>query len=64
MLDNCNYDKIKVLHELSCIAWFLSKHGLQDAKSVGDDQCCKIFDDLKKDLEKYIQDLNDSLHEK
>jgi len=64
MLDNCNYDKIKVLHELSCVAWFLEKHGLQDAKSVGDEQCCKVFENLKKDLEKHICELNEGLHGK
>ncbi len=61
MLDDCSYDKIKILHELSCISWFLEKHGLQDTKNSDDENTRKIFTELKKDLDKYIQNLSQNL---
>lgn len=54
MLDDCKYNKIKLLHELSCIAWFLDKCGMQDAEKCGDSECAKTFKALRSDLEKHI----------
>ena len=52
MLDNCTYDKIKILHELSCLLWFIQKHAHKEI-SEGD-ACHPLLKDLEKDLEKYV----------
>lgn len=57
MLNNCKYNKIKLLHELSCIAWFLEKHATQDAQTAGENDCIQTFKAIKNDLEKHIATL-------
>ena len=57
MLDNCNYDKIKLLHHLSKIVWYIDKHAKSNSKESGHELCYHMYDDLKKDLEKHIEKL-------
>ena len=59
MLDNYQYNTIKLLHELSSICWFLEKHGIPDSKNSGDDTCAKVLDDIKNDLDKHIKVLDE-----
>lgn len=54
MLDDCTYNKVKLLHEFSQQVWFIQKHGLNDAKTVCDDRCINLFMDIERDLQKYI----------
>jgi len=56
-LENCVYDKIKILHELSCLLWFIEKHAKKDAQ--GNAECTAYLERLEKDLEKYVQELKD-----
>lgn len=51
ILDNCMYDKIKLLHKLSCILWFIKKHALEDARA--DSECTQVLKELEADLEKH-----------
>ena len=57
MLDHCMYDKVKLLHELSKIVWFIEKHAKQNAKNANDMKCHDTFEKLAQDLEKYINQL-------
>ena len=50
-LDNCTYDQIKILHELSMLEWFIKKHALEDARN--NDECTELLKRLHADLEKY-----------
>ncbi|MEX0939786.1 MAG: hypothetical protein WDZ41_00325 [Candidatus Babeliales bacterium] len=61
MLDHCTYDKVKLLHELSCIVWFIEKHAKIDAKNDGDTEFANIVKKLAPDLEKYIDQLYELL---
>jgi hypothetical protein len=54
MMDNCKYNKVKVLHDLSALCWFIEKHALDDAKKIKDDACLKKLQELSKDLEKHL----------
>ncbi len=56
-LRNCEYDKVKLLHDLSCIHWFLEKHGEPDAKKDGDAECSRLFAKIKEDLAGHIDQL-------
>lgn len=58
MLSNCRYNKVKVLHDMSKLLWFIEKHGLDNANKEQDASCVVLFEKLKKDLEKYIDLLN------
>lgn len=60
-LDNATYNKIKLLHELSCIAWFIEKHALADAQATGDKECQELLGSLGKDLQTYIEKLQKSI---
>jgi hypothetical protein len=55
MLDNSSYDKVKLLHELSCLDWFIEKHAIKDAQSAGDAEFEEALSILKKDLERHIE---------
>jgi len=54
MLENCKYDKIKLLHELSSIAWFIEKHAKINAKNNGQIDCYNLYQSILLDLEKQI----------
>jgi len=54
MLHNSKYDKVKIAHKLSCLAWFIEKHGKQDAKNDNDKEFMDAMDSLQKDLIKHI----------
>ncbi len=56
-LNNCDYDKIKILHELSSILWFIKKHALVDAQQ--DDEYSRLLNRLESDLEKHVAELKD-----
>ncbi|MFC1841838.1 hypothetical protein ACFLYA_02085 [Candidatus Dependentiae bacterium] len=61
MLDDCKYDKVKLLHEISSITWFLENHAKQNAKKVGDTECYDLYENLIKDLDKNIGKLKVAL---
>ncbi len=57
ILDDCFYDKIKILHDMSCMLWFIEKHAEDNAKKAGDEECHELLDRIEKDLEKHITEL-------
>jgi hypothetical protein len=57
LLKNCLYNKIKLLHELSSLLWFIENHAEADAKEANSPQCHDFLDRLEKDLEKHVQEL-------
>ena len=57
MLDDCKYNKIKLLHELSCMAWFLEKHAVPNAQVSDEKEYVEIFKALKNNLDKHITNL-------
>ena len=61
MLDNCKYDKIKILHELSSLCWFIEKHCSKDANDCNDSECKKIYQEIKDHLEKCIEKVDKNL---
>jgi hypothetical protein len=61
VLDNCSYNKIKLLHEMSSLLWFIDHHAIQDAEKSGDQQCKQQLELIKKDLAKHIEQLQRSM---
>ena len=57
VLNDCNYNKVRLLHDLSRIVWYLEKHAKQDAKKEGHKLCHVVCDDIRKDLEKHMEKL-------
>lgn len=53
-MENCSYNEIKLLHELSSLVWFLQKHAEVDAKNEGHTQCQAFMKELEEDLKKYV----------
>lgn len=58
MLKNIRYDKIKLVHKLSCLVWFIEKHGLEDAKTAGEEEAAREMHELKQDLQKHLEKLD------
>ena len=54
MLKDCNYDKIKLLHHMCKMAWFIEKHAQDNAEKSGDKECAEACKKLFQDLEKHI----------
>lgn len=61
MLENCNYNKIRLLHDLSKIVWYLEKHAKRDAKEGGHELCHAMCEELQKDLEKHIEKVSKAI---
>ncbi len=57
MLNNCNYNKVRLLHDLSRITWYLDKHAKADAKKEGHELCHVMCEEMKHDLEKHMEKL-------
>lgn len=57
MLNNCNYTKVKLLHELSRISIKIKDFSCNAADEAGHTLCRKEYEDLEKDLEKHIEHL-------
>ena len=52
--DNCSYNKVKLLCQVSELLWFIEKHAQKDAEMALDEKCFAAIIDLKTDLEKHI----------
>ena len=61
MLDNCTYNKAKIVHELSSLCWFIQHHGITDAQKVNDEAWEKQLLALHKDLEKHLKAMGDCI---
>ena len=61
MLSDCNYTKVRLLHDMSRLAWFIDKHAKKDAKKAGHKECEKLCMDLEKDLHKHIEKFRKAL---
>ena len=57
MLSNCNYNKIRLMHDLSRIDWYLKNHAKRDAKESGHQLCHAMCEEIEKDVEKHIEKL-------
>lgn len=58
MLDNCSYNRIKVLHDLSCVAWYIDQFCKKDAAGCGKDDCHAKIDAVKAKLDALVEELN------
>jgi hypothetical protein len=51
-LENHLYDKVKILHELSRILWFIKKYAVESAKN--DKECLQLLKQIETDLSRHI----------
>ncbi len=54
MLTNCEYDKIKLLHDISKIEWFLAHHAKADAETE-DQEFLHTCEALQQDLSRHAE---------
>lgn len=54
-MENCEYNEVKLLHELSRLSWFIKKHAEADAKKEGHNECHAFMEKLHHDLDKYAE---------
>jgi len=57
MKEDCNYDKTKLIHELSSIKHFINKHAIDDAKKANHPLCAVMYKEVAADIEKAIEKL-------
>ncbi len=57
MLDNASYTYIKLLHDLSRIAWYLENHGKTDCRKAGHVLSEPMLNELRIDVEKHMEKL-------
>lgn len=61
MIPNKKYDKIKLIHDASCLAWFIEKHALAQARGKGDEDYAELLEQFKNDLDSYITAIEGTL---
>jgi len=61
MIPNEKYDKIKLIHDASCLAWFIEKHALAQARGKNNESYAQLLAQFKKDIEGYITAIEDEL---
>jgi len=61
MLEDCNYNKVKLLHDLSKIASFLERHAQKNAEEKGHPLCKEMYSELGTDIEKHIDKLRQAV---
>ncbi len=61
MHEDCNYDKTKLIHELSSLKHFIRKHAIDDAKKANHPLCAKMYDEVANDIEKAIKKLKEAV---
>lgn len=57
MLHNSDYNKVKILHDLCALHWFVEKHAVADAQAAQDNELVALLQDLSKMLDTYEQTL-------
>jgi len=61
VLNDCNYDKTKLIHELSKIAHFINKHAIEDAKKAGHPLCAEAYKETLEDLKRAINKMKEAV---
>jgi len=61
MLTNGRYDKVKILHEMSSLLWFIKEHAIKESAKQGHEHCLTYYKELEKDLEKHVKILEEML---
>lgn len=57
MKSNCNYDKVKLLHEVSHMIWRIRRHYIKDAEKSKHPLCKKMYKEIADELEKHKEKL-------
>jgi len=60
MLTNCEYDKIKVLHDLGKVEWFLAHHAKVDAEKK-DEKFLHMCEALQQDIARHSEVIKSTL---
>jgi len=61
MKENCNYDKTKLIHELSRLRHFINMHAIKDAHNAGHPLCAKMYAEVAADIDKSIDKLKNAI---
>ncbi len=61
VLNDCNYDKTKLIHEMSRIVHFINKHAIEDAHKTGHPLCAAAYKEAFEDLKKAIHKLREAV---
>lgn len=57
MEHDCNYDKIKLLEEVSHVLWVIGKHYIPDAEKAKHPLCAEMYKEIARDLKKHREKL-------
>ena len=61
MEHDCNYDKIKLLHEVSHMIWMIGKHYVPDAEKSKHPLCAEMYKEIARDLKKHRDKLTEAV---
>ena len=60
-MDNCTYNKVKLLNKLANLSVFIERYGMKDAKAAKHNTCIKTIEELQRDLHKHMQSLQKAM---
>lgn len=55
MLENPSYNQVKVLNDLSSMAWFVERHAMPDMENCNQPLTKTCYEELLEDLNKHIE---------
>ncbi len=61
MKEDCNYDKTKLIHELSSLKHFINMHAIKDAQKANHPLCAKMYREVADDIEKSLHKLKSAV---
>lgn len=61
MKENCNYDKTKLIHELSRLRHFIHMHAISDAQKANHPLCAKMYKEVADDLDRSLEKLKSAV---
>lgn len=60
-MNDCNASKVKLLHELSKISWYLDKFAPAHSENAGHPACTDMYDEMRQDLDKHMDKLKQAV---
>ena len=60
MISNCDYDKIKILHDLEKIEWFINHHAKEDSEKE-DEAFYHMCESLEQDISRHCEVIKSTL---
>lgn len=60
-MNDCNHSKVKLLHELNKISWYLDRFAPAHSENAGHPACTSLYSEMQQDIDKHIDKLKQAV---